>query len=82
MFPQFDLIILATLVIFTISCYRLKLGVFLVCALLPAYLIRTSIFGIPTTMLELAIYAVAGAWLIKSVKRKVQSEKSQFKIKN
>jgi len=45
--------------------------------MLPAYLIRLSIFGIPTTALELGIYLVFGWWLIE-----VLSKKRQFKWSN
>jgi len=76
MFSQLELLLLVALAIFAVSCYRLKLGVFLVCALLPAYLIRTTIFGVPTTLLELAIYAIAIAWLLRTLveRRKTKVE--------
>lgn len=45
--------------------------------MLPAYLIRVSIFGIPTTALELGIYLVFGWWLIE-----VLSKRCQFKWNN
>jgi hypothetical protein len=40
-------------------------GLWVLTALLPSYLLRTEVFGLPTTMLELMIVAFVGAWIIK-----------------
>lgn len=40
-------------------------GLFLLVAVLPSYLLRTDIFGIPTTLLELFIVAFLLIWTIK-----------------
>jgi len=41
------------------------LGIYLICALLPSYLIRFSIFGLPSTLLEGMIVILFVIWLIK-----------------
>lgn len=51
----------------------------LICFLLPSYLIRFSIFGIPTTLLEVLIYLAAIVTLISKLKTK--NLKSQLKTK-
>jgi len=53
------------LILAVISWHKTKYGLFLILALLPAFLIRTKIFFIPSTWLELAIYTVFGVWLAK-----------------
>lgn len=51
---------------------------------LPSYLVRFSVFGIPTTLLEVLIYISFFLTLVNyiSVKLKTQSAKQQFKTKN
>ena len=49
----------------------------LICFSLPSYLIRFSVFGIPTTALELLIYIAAVATLILKIKN--QKQKTQTK---
>ena len=51
----------------------------LICALLPTYLIRFSIFGIPTTVLETIIYF---AFLIQIINFKSQISKCKITIKS
>lgn len=43
----------------------LERGIYLIVFCLPLYLVRLSIFNIPTTVLELMIYALFVVWLIK-----------------
>lgn len=52
----------------------------LICLVLPSYLIRFSVFGVPTTMLEVLIYIAAIITII--LKLKTKNEKPQLKIKN
>jgi len=60
------LIIISWLVILAyVSWRKLPWGVSLICLILPSYLIRTKIYSIPTTMLELSIYAVFSIWLFR-----------------
>jgi len=47
----------------------LEKGIYLVILGLPLYLIRLKIFDIPTTVLELMIYGLFIAWLIKGLRR-------------
>lgn len=42
-----------------------KWGVYLICALLPTYLIRFEILGLPLTLLEVMIWLLFVIWLIK-----------------
>jgi hypothetical protein len=47
----------------------MKYLIFLVCLALPAYLVRFSFLGIPTTLLEIIIYMVFIVGLFKLKKR-------------
>ncbi len=61
-----NLIIISWLAILVyVSWRKLPWGIFLICLILPSYLIRTKIWFMPTTMLELSIYAVFLVWLLK-----------------
>ncbi len=60
------LIILALIFFFIISLINLNWGLFMLLSLLPSYLIRFSIFSIPTTFLEIMILALFALWLFKS----------------
>lgn len=60
-------VVIALLAIFTFLTWRnLETGVLLLCALLPSYLIRFSIMGIPTTFLEVMTLIVIGIWAVKT----------------
>ena len=62
-FPN-DLFALIVLVIFAGACFRdLRYGIYLIIFSMPAYLWRTEIFSIPTTLLELMIYILFLLWL-------------------
>ena len=57
---------IALLTIFVFLTWRnLETGILLLCALLPSYLIRFSIVGVPTTFLEMMVLIVIGVWGIK-----------------
>lgn len=59
--------VIALLALFTFLTWRnLETGVLLLCALLPSYLIRFSIGGIPTTFLEMMALIIIGIWAIKT----------------
>lgn len=53
------------LILAAISWHKTKYGLFLILALMPAFLIRTKFFFIPATWLELSIYTVFAVWLAK-----------------
>ena len=57
-------------VVFLSTFWRRSVGLGLVILLWPAYLIRTTIFGVPTTALELSIYALTVASLIEMARRR------------
>ncbi len=59
-------IIFISMAVFMITLWRREYGVAAVILLWPAYILRTTIFGIPTTALELSIYAVVIGWLFMS----------------
>ncbi|MCX6785831.1 MAG: O-antigen ligase family protein [Candidatus Komeilibacteria bacterium] len=59
------LIILFYLCFLYFAQKNVKNGLYLVCALLPTYLIRFSVFGIPATLLEGMIIILFIIWLIK-----------------
>jgi len=64
------IMLLPTLAIFGVSLKNIKWGVVLLPAILPLYLWRTSLLNVPTTFLELGIYAVFLAWLVHLLVRK------------
>ena len=49
----------------SLACKNIFWGIYLVCALLPSYLIRFSIFGLPSTLLEGMVVILFVIWLIK-----------------
>lgn len=55
------IILIIAVAMFLISYWKLRYGLAVIILLWPAYLLRTTIFGIPTTALELSIYAVTAA---------------------
>lgn len=51
---------------FTIfSWTKVNRGIYLICLLLPTYLVRFSVVGIPLTMLEVMVFILFIIWLIK-----------------
>ena len=55
------IILLIALAVFLITLWRREYGLAAVVVLWPAYLLRTTIVGVPTTALELSIYALVVA---------------------
>lgn len=62
----FALIILSLAGFGVVTWHKQRTGLYLIAALLPSYLIRFSVFGIPTTLLEVVIVLFLGIWLIKT----------------
>src|SRR5690242_18799635 len=60
------LIILSSILLGWLSYYYYPLAVMLVVGLLPTYLLRTQIAGIPTTLLELSVVAVTVGGLLNA----------------
>ncbi len=59
--------LILSVVIFAILAWkRLDWAIMLTIALLPVYLLRFKIFGLPTTWLEIMIWLCVVAWLIKN----------------
>ncbi|MBU1037097.1 O-antigen ligase family protein [Patescibacteria group bacterium] len=67
---NYFLIILFYLLFIYLSWKNIKWGIYLIIALLPSYLIRFSILGIPTTLLEGMIWLLFIVWLIKLKKQR------------
>lgn len=64
-FPLWGTIIV--LIVFGSICFRKpKWGIYVIAATLPSYLIRLTVFGIPTTVLELGILILFFIWLIRN----------------
>ena len=61
--------IIGLLLVGCISWRNLRWGIYLIPVLLPTYLWRLSIFGVPTTFLELTIYVITLIWLTKLLRR-------------
>ena len=63
-------IVIALLILFgLIAVQDFFLGVLIVVGLLPSYLIRFNIIGIPTTFLECMVLILITMWLIRSIPR-------------
>ncbi len=62
-----------------ISLYHLDWALMLVLAGLPLYLVRFSVFGIPSTLLELMILIVFFVWISKNYKQTFKNIKSKIK---
>jgi len=60
------LITIFTILFFLLAWWRLDWAVMFLIAALSAYLIRFNIFGLPSTLLEVMIWAVFLSWFIKS----------------
>ena len=64
------LFIIIFFLIFAAVCSKnIKYGVYAVIFLMPLYLLRFSIFGIPTTVLEIMIYLLFSIWVLDQVGR-------------
>ena len=57
------LILTATFAVLTWS--DLHKGLFLLVAVLPSYLLRTELFGVPTTLLEMLLVAFVVVWILR-----------------
>ena len=65
---MFTLLTTLTVLLFTYLTWRdSRLGLFLIAAALPSYLIRFSVFGFPLTLLEVLILILFIIWLIKKL---------------
>ena len=73
------LIPLFTILFFILAWRRLDWAVMLAVAALPAYLIRFNIFGLPSTLLEIMIWAVFLIWLVKNFSRVKNNFLENFK---
>ncbi len=61
------ILLTALTLLFLLVCWmRIELGVSLVLILLPAYLLRAELFGIPTTLLELILLSLIAVWFIRN----------------
>lgn len=75
------LILIIWILLFSYVCWRnLIIGACVIVFFLPAYLLRPDIFGIPTTILELEIYAIFCVWVLKN-RRKMIDLKAFFQNK-
>jgi len=72
------LIFIYFLIYITLAWLRLDWAIMILIVALPSYLIRFSIFGIPSTLLELMILTVFFIWLIKNRKEQIQKIKLAF----
>lgn len=62
---MYGLIFILLVPMTVVSWFRPRIGVLCVLALLPTYVIRGAILGIPTTFLELSIYLTSIIWIIR-----------------
>ena len=69
------------LFIFTLLCAKnIRYGVYAAIFLMPSYLLRFSIFGIPTTVLEIMIYILFLIWALDGVRSLERKDFSLNKI--
>lgn len=64
------LIFIIALIVFFITLWRREYGIATVVLLWPAYLLRTTMAGVPTTALELSIYALTAGWIVSGLKQR------------
>lgn len=57
--------------VFAITIWRPRYGLSATILLWPAYLMRTTVLNVPTTALELSLYAVAAAVIIQRLAKKI-----------
>ncbi len=58
-------ILIFSIIFLILALSRLDLALFLLIAALPTYLIRFSVFGVPSTVLEVIIIITFGVWFFK-----------------
>lgn len=64
--------------------FDIRYGIYLVIFSMPLYLVRFSVFGVPTTMLEIMIYVLFGIWIMRGKRdvlralSKIVKEKTLF----
>lgn len=64
--PPENLSIIALLFLFTFFCASdIRYGLYLIVFFMPLYLVRFSVLGIPTTLLEIMIYVLILTWALK-----------------
>lgn len=63
-------LILILFIILLATLLKTRFGLYLICLILPAYLLRYQFLGIPTTLLELSIYLVFLIWFIRAILNK------------
>jgi hypothetical protein len=67
-------ILIAITTTYAIVAWRnTHLGIWILAALLPSYLLRAEIIGVPTTLLEMLVVTLIVVWITKNIRR-VQSE--------
>jgi hypothetical protein len=67
---------------FILAWRRLDLAIMFLIAVLPAYLIRFNIFGLPSTLLEIMIWSVFLVWAIKNFSQVKNNFLENFKKEN
>jgi O-antigen ligase len=72
-----EILIIIYLVLFAVvSQLNLRLAVLLLILTLPSYLIRFSVFGLPTTLLEISLLITFASWILKNYKYLLRLKKS------
>jgi len=78
MFSLDNTTLIALILVFAGACVlNFRYGIYVIIFLMPAYLLRLSIGGIPTTVLELMIYTLFLLWTFSKVECKLKSGYSQ-----
>ena len=67
------LLTLFSLLFTLVTWFRFNWGLFLLFLLLPTYLIRFHVFGIPTTLLEIMIGIIVIVWAVKETRYKTST---------
>jgi len=66
------IIVIAVASFFLFSFRNIKCGLYLVIFCMPLYIVRFSVFGIPTTLLEVMIYVLFILWVLRESRNRNQ----------
>lgn len=80
---EINIVIIAAILMFAVlSMYCIRYGLYLVVFSMPFYLVRFSLFGIPTTFLEAMIYILFFAWLLREIAKEKRFKELFILFKN
>lgn len=76
------LFLITFFIVFTLICAKnIRYGIYAIIFLMPLYLIRFSIFGIPSTVLEIMIYILFLVWILNKIKNVIARSKETKQLR-